>query len=270
MLPFAVVFRCCLRTHFAPLITSVFGWDHVTQGLVQLGFCLMDSFGPKPGPFGKTAEGPATVARTPAQLACKLGRQALLQGFKVVDFKVQVITTIYQNHNQSNDWHTFLTDARANQRRDFGAGVESAGDKDGLPGLSLFRWSCVEKRVGLLGLNFVLTFFSPALADLFSDIVISAPMMLLESSARLTETFDHLSYLPLTTVQGLLKAIQVQEDTQRQTLRWISSSCSRLLSHSFISLCSKSACPWKTLWFLFSARPCFPGVFSLYNQEDGF
>lgn len=60
----------------------------------------------------------------------------------------------------------------------------------------------------------MLTFFSFALADLFSDIVISAPMMLLESSARLTETFDHLSYLPLTTVQGLLKAIQVEEDTQ--------------------------------------------------------
>ena len=26
---------------------SLFGWDHVTQGLVQLGFLLMDAFGPK-------------------------------------------------------------------------------------------------------------------------------------------------------------------------------------------------------------------------------
>lgn len=42
-------------------------------------------------------------------------------------------------------------------------------------------------------------------------------MMLLESSARLTETFDHLSYLPLTTVQGLLKAIQVPENTHTHT-----------------------------------------------------
>lgn len=54
-----------------------------------------------------------------------------------------------------------------------------------------------------------MTVFSSGPADLFSDLVISAPMMLLESSAKLTETFDHLSYLPLTTVQGLLKAIQV-------------------------------------------------------------
>lgn len=65
---------------------SVFGWDHVTQGLVQLGFFLMDAFGPKPGPFGKTTEGSVTVARTPAQQACKLGRRVLLQGFKVFHF----------------------------------------------------------------------------------------------------------------------------------------------------------------------------------------
>lgn len=65
---------------------SVFGWDHVTQGLVQLGFFLMDAFGPKPGPFGKTTEGSVTIARTPAQQACKLGRRVLLQGFKVFYF----------------------------------------------------------------------------------------------------------------------------------------------------------------------------------------
>lgn len=60
----------------------------------------MDSFGPKLGPFGKTVEGSATVARTPAQLACKLGRQVLLQGFKVVLFNVQGITIICINKNE--------------------------------------------------------------------------------------------------------------------------------------------------------------------------
>lgn len=65
------------------MLCSMFGWDHVTQGLVQLGFSFMDGFGPKPGPFGKTVEGSGTVARTPAQQACKLGRQVLLEGFKV-------------------------------------------------------------------------------------------------------------------------------------------------------------------------------------------
>lgn len=43
--------------------------------------------------------------------------------------------------------------------------------------------------------------------------MVSAPMILLESSSKVTETFDHLSYLPLTTVQGLLKAIQVNKLT---------------------------------------------------------
>lgn len=34
-------------------------------------------------------------------------------------------------------------------------------------------------------------------------------MIVLDSSSKVTETFDHLSYLPLATVQGLLKALQV-------------------------------------------------------------
>lgn len=83
-------FHMDASTNPALVICSVFGWDHVTQGLVQLGFFLMDSFGPKPGPFGKTTEGSASVARTPAQLACKLGRQVLLQGFKVVLFNLHM------------------------------------------------------------------------------------------------------------------------------------------------------------------------------------
>ncbi|XP_042266424.1 Fanconi anemia group I protein isoform X2 [Thunnus maccoyii] len=134
---------------------SVFGWDHVTQGLVQLGFFLMDTFGPKPGPFGKTTEGSTTVARTPTQLACKLGSRVLLQGFKM--------------HEP-------------------------------------IRGEILEQVLNRL----VTKTASPVshYLDLFSDIVVSAPMILLESSSKVTETFDHLSYLPLATVQGLLKAVQ--------------------------------------------------------------
>uniref|UniRef100_A0A3Q2XTV3 FA complementation group I n=1 Tax=Hippocampus comes TaxID=109280 RepID=A0A3Q2XTV3_HIPCM len=135
--------------------SSVFAWDHVTQGLVQLGFFLMDTFGPKPRPFGKTTEGSAAVARTPSQLACKLGGQVLLQGFKMHE---------------------------------------------------AIRGEILEQVLNRL----VTKTASPVnhFIDLFSDIVTSAPMMLLESSSKVTETFDHLSYLPLPTVQGLLKAVQ--------------------------------------------------------------
>ncbi|CAG03441.1 unnamed protein product, partial [Tetraodon nigroviridis] len=134
---------------------SMFGWDHVTQGLVQLGFVLMDGFGPKPGPFGKTAEGSGAVARTPAQQACKLGRQVLLEGFKM--------------HEP-------------------------------------VRGEILEQVLNRL----VTKTASPVshYLDLFSDVVNSAPMIVLESSSKVTETFDHLSYLPLATVQGLLKALQ--------------------------------------------------------------
>ncbi|XP_077372688.1 Fanconi anemia group I protein-like isoform X1 [Festucalex cinctus] len=135
--------------------SSVFGWDHVTQGLVQLGFFLLDTFGPKPGPFGKTTEGSATVARTPTQLACKLGGQVLLQGFKMHE---------------------------------------------------AIRGEILEQVLNRL----VTKTASPVnhFLELFSDIVTSAPMILLESSSKVTETFDHLSYLPLPTVQGFLKALQ--------------------------------------------------------------
>ncbi|XP_068595164.1 Fanconi anemia group I protein [Brachionichthys hirsutus] len=134
---------------------SVFGWDHVTQGLVQLGFFLMDAFGPKPGPFGKTTEVSAGSARTPAQQACQLGGWVLLQGFKM---------------------HESI------------------------------RGEILEQVLNRL----VSKTASPVshYLELFSDIVLSAPMILLESSSKLTETFDHLSFLPLTTVQGLLKAVQ--------------------------------------------------------------
>ncbi|XP_033823746.1 Fanconi anemia group I protein isoform X2 [Periophthalmus magnuspinnatus] len=134
---------------------SVFGWDHVTQGLVQLGFFLMDNFGPKPGPFGKAAETSASLARTPNQQACKLGGQVLILGFKM---------------------HEPL------------------------------RGEILEQVLNRL----VTKTASPVThyLDLFTDIVVSAPMILLESSSKVIETFDQLSYLPLATVQGLLKAVQ--------------------------------------------------------------
>lgn len=119
----------------------MFGWDHVTQGLVQLGFALMDGFGPKPGPFGKTAEGSGTVARTPAQQACKLGRQVLLEGFKVILVLSSIGTKLVPNYWQYSDprWCVSAIDARACQRRDPGTGVESISHKDCLTCQSLFR-----------------------------------------------------------------------------------------------------------------------------------
>lgn len=50
------------------------------------------------------------------------------------------------------------------------------------------------------------------LSDLLSDIVKYAPLIL-QSCSKVTETFDCLSFLPLQTVQGLLKAVQVSQLT---------------------------------------------------------
>ncbi|XP_017555600.1 Fanconi anemia group I protein [Pygocentrus nattereri] len=134
---------------------SVFGWDHVTQSLVQLGFILMDSFGPKAGPFGKNTEAPTTTAKTPSQLACRLGGQVLQESFKL--------------HEP-------------------------------------IRGEILEQVLNRL----VTKTASPVthFIELLSNIVLSAPMILLESSSKVTETFDQLSFLPLSTVQGLLKAVQ--------------------------------------------------------------
>ncbi|KAK1160832.1 Fanconi anemia group I protein-like isoform X1 [Acipenser oxyrinchus oxyrinchus] len=134
---------------------SVFGWDHVTQGLVELGLMLMDSFGPKPGPFGKAAESNHNAPKTPAQQACRLGAQILLETFKVHEpIRIEVLEQVLNR---------------------------------------------VITKAGSPISHFI---------DLFSDIVVSAPMILLDSSSKVTEAFDHLSYLPLSTVQGLLKAVQ--------------------------------------------------------------
>ncbi|XP_066558133.1 Fanconi anemia group I protein [Amia ocellicauda] len=134
---------------------SVFGWDHVTQGLVQLGFILMDSFGLKPGPFGKAAEAPPANPKTPSQHACQLGGRILLESFKMHEpIRTEILEQVLNR---------------------------------------------VVTKVASPVSHFI---------DLFSDIIASAPMILLESSSKVMETFDHLAYLPLNTVHGLLRAVQ--------------------------------------------------------------
>ncbi|XP_078097436.1 Fanconi anemia group I protein isoform X2 [Mustelus asterias] len=134
---------------------SVFGWDHVTESLVQLGFIFMDSFGPKAGLFGKVAGTNPSSAKTPTQQTCRLGAKILLETFKVHEpIRSEILEQV---------------------------------------------------------LNRVVTKTTSSInhyIDLLSDIVTSAPLVLLDSSSKVIEAFDHLSYLPLSTVQGLLKAVQ--------------------------------------------------------------
>uniref|UniRef100_A0A8B9P2V0 FA complementation group I n=1 Tax=Apteryx owenii TaxID=8824 RepID=A0A8B9P2V0_APTOW len=134
---------------------SAFGWDHVTQGLVDLGFSLMESYEPKKPFGGKVAETSYGLSKTPAQQACRLGASILLETFKV--------------HEP-------------------------------------IRSDILEQV-----LNRVLTKAASPVShfiDLLSNIVVSAPLVLQNSSSKVTETFDNLSFLPLDTVQGLLRAVQ--------------------------------------------------------------
>ncbi|XP_061450761.1 Fanconi anemia group I protein isoform X2 [Rhineura floridana] len=134
---------------------SVFGWDHVTQGLVDLGFILMDSYGPKRSLGGKAMEMNHGLSKTPAQQACKLGADILLETFKVHEpIRSEILEQVLNR---------VITNA-------------------GSP-ISHF-------------------------IDLLSGIIIFAPLILQHSSSKITEAFDHLSFLPLDTVQGLLKAVQ--------------------------------------------------------------
>ncbi|XP_065828323.1 Fanconi anemia group I protein homolog isoform X2 [Oscarella lobularis] len=60
---------------------SRFGWDYVSQGLIQFGFLLMDSFNAKP-----TAERAISSLRSSAsERACSLGSKLLLETFKTQD-----------------------------------------------------------------------------------------------------------------------------------------------------------------------------------------
>jgi len=61
------------------------GWDHITEGLVQLGFALMESYGPKTC-FGRvcaTNVSDAQCRLSPAQEACRLGMRLLQDTFRV-------------------------------------------------------------------------------------------------------------------------------------------------------------------------------------------
>ncbi|KAG8575295.1 hypothetical protein GDO81_009504 [Engystomops pustulosus] len=70
----------CVSTMLLEIVkNSVFGWDHVTQGLVELGFLLMDSYGPKVLPGAKVSE---TTLGSPGQQASQLGSRILLETFK--------------------------------------------------------------------------------------------------------------------------------------------------------------------------------------------
>uniref|UniRef100_A0A8C4XLG6 FA complementation group I n=1 Tax=Falco tinnunculus TaxID=100819 RepID=A0A8C4XLG6_FALTI len=138
---------------------SAFGWDHVTQGLVDLGFSLMESYEPKKLFGGKAADTSYGLSKMPAQQAGRLGASILLETFKVhepirSDILEQVLNRV-------------LTKAA----------------------------SPVSHYI-----------------DLLSNIVVSAPLVLQTSSSKVTETFDNLSFLPIDTVQGLLRAVQVQAD----------------------------------------------------------
>ncbi|NXM68957.1 FANCI protein, partial [Serilophus lunatus] len=134
---------------------SAFGWDHVTQGLVDLGFSLMESYEPKKPFGGKAADTSYGLSKMPAHQACKLGASILLETFKV--------------HEP-------------------------------------IRSDILEQV-----LNRVLTKAASPVShfiELLSNIVVSAPLVLQTSSSKVTETFDNLSFLPIDTVQGLLRAVQ--------------------------------------------------------------
>ncbi|KAM7151504.1 Fanconi anemia group I protein isoform 1-T2 [Macrochelys suwanniensis] len=133
---------------------SAFGWDHVTQGLVDLGFTLMESYEPKKI-LGKAAETSYGLSKMPAHQACRLGANILLETFKV---------------------HEPIRSAVLEQ---------------------------VLNRVITKATSPINHFI-----DLLSNIVVSAPLVLQNSSSKVTEAFDNLSFLPLDMVQGLLKAVQ--------------------------------------------------------------
>lgn len=69
---------------------SMFGWDHVTQGIVQLGFILMDAFGPRNNDTMNVGHS------TPQQEASQLGSQILLNAFKAHDIiRTEILEQIF-------------------------------------------------------------------------------------------------------------------------------------------------------------------------------
>ncbi|XP_032197931.1 Fanconi anemia group I protein isoform X1 [Mustela erminea] len=76
--------RSCVSTMILEVVkNSVHSWDHVTQGLVEFGFILMDSYGPKKILDGKSIETSSGLSKIPNQHACKLGANILLETFKI-------------------------------------------------------------------------------------------------------------------------------------------------------------------------------------------
>ncbi|XP_044521381.1 Fanconi anemia group I protein isoform X2 [Gracilinanus agilis] len=148
--------KSCISTMILEVVkNSVHSWDHVTQGLVELGFILMDSYGPKKIIGGKATEASLAPSKTPSQQACRLGANILLETFKIHE---------------------------------------------------MIRKEIVEQV-----LNRVVSKASSPIShflDLLSSIIIYAPLVLQSCSSKVTEAFDYLSFLPLHTVQGLLKAVQ--------------------------------------------------------------
>ncbi|XP_047591772.1 Fanconi anemia group I protein isoform X3 [Lutra lutra] len=148
--------RSCVSTMILEVVkNSVHSWDHVTQGLVELGFILMDSYGPKKILDGKSIETSSGLSKIPNQHACKLGASILLETFKIHE---------------------------------------------------MIRQEILEQV-----LNRVVTRASSPIShflDLLSNIIMYAPLVLQSCSSKITETFDYFSFLPLQTVQGLLKAVQ--------------------------------------------------------------
>ena len=70
---------------------------------------------------------------------------------------------------------------------------------------------CLDVGVYILdkwGSTVCLNIYYFVLSDLLSKTVMSAPQILLESSSKVRETFDYLSYLSPSSADGLLKAIQ--------------------------------------------------------------
>ncbi|XP_048249251.1 Fanconi anemia group I protein-like isoform X2 [Haliotis rufescens] len=133
---------------------SVYGWDHVIQSLVQLGFTLMDSFGPK-AVFGRIEPTSPTTQLTPARQSCRLGARLLINTFKAHEVvRHEILDQIFNR-------------------------------------VTIKATSPVSHYLELL-----------------ADTVKSAPQLLLESVPKVREAFDYLSFLPPSSAEGLLKAIQ--------------------------------------------------------------
>ncbi|GAB1292231.1 Fanconi anemia group I protein homolog [Apodemus speciosus] len=143
--------RTCVSAMILEVVkNSVHSWDHVTQGLIEFGFILMDSYGPKKILDGKAVEIGSSLSKMTNQHACKLGANILLETFKIHE---------------------------------------------------MIRQEILEQV-----LNRVVTRTSSPISH-FLDIIMYAPLIL-QNCSKVTETFDYLFFLPLQTVQGLLKAVQ--------------------------------------------------------------